>query len=242
MVLTLLLVLVVVHVCVEFYLFPVIARRARHVYLSVLIESVLSLVVLYLLNIPLLWSLLGALFIGLSSVAISVWFRASPTGLRYLVVKQLLHLLVLVIVVLFVVESEERVAAKIVLDQTDWWMLFCWGTAYLLAMKPSSAAIALLLQNWTDEVTSTESSGTNKPLKDAGAYIGYFERILIVTFVLWGQLPGVALVLAAKSVFRFGDLKDHGSRMFTEYVMLGTFASALFGIGCGLLGGYLSKF
>ncbi|MGF1766240.1 DUF3307 domain-containing protein [Enterovibrio makurazakiensis] len=242
MVLTILLVLAVVHVCVEFYFFPVVTRRARHVFLSVIIESVLSLIALYLLAIPLIWSLVGALCIGLSNVAIAVWFRSSPDGLRYLFVKQLLHLLVLLVVVLFVVGSEERVAAKLAFEQTDWWTLFCWAFAYLLAMKPTSTAIAMLLQNWTDEVVNSAPSESNKPLKDAGAYIGYFERMLIVTFVLWGQLPGVALVLAAKSVFRFGDLKDHGSRMFTEYVMLGTFSSALFGIGCGLLGGYLSKF
>ncbi|WP_028025460.1 hypothetical protein [Enterovibrio calviensis] len=241
MVLTILLVLVVIHVCVEFYLFPVVTRRARHVFVSVIIESVLSLIALYLLAIPLIWSLVGALCIGLSNVTVSVWFRSAPNGLRYLFVKQLLHLFILVLVVLYVVSSEDRVAAKHAFEQTDWWTLFCWATAYLLAMKPSSTAIALLLQNWTEEVTHSAPSGSNKPLKDAGAFIGYFERMLIVTFVLWGQLPGVALVLAAKSVFRFGDLKDHGSRMFTEYVMLGTFASALFGIGCGLLGGYLSQ-
>lgn len=43
-------------------------------------------------------------------------------------------------------------------------------------------------------------------LPNAGQWIGYIERIMILTFVLVGSFEGVGFLLAAKSVFRFGEL------------------------------------
>ena len=51
-----------------------------------------------------------------------------------------------------------------------------------------------------------------------GQYIGQLERTLIFLFVLIGQPTGVGFLVAAKSVFRFGDLKEHEDRMEAEYI------------------------
>ena len=40
----------------------------------------------------------------------------------------------------------------------------------------------------------------------AGEWIGYIERVLILTFVITGNIEAVGFLLAAKSVFRFDDL------------------------------------
>jgi hypothetical protein len=45
-------------------------------------------------------------------------------------------------------------------------------------------------------------------------------------------VEAVGFLLAAKSVFRFGDLKDDHDRMRTEYVLIGTLLS--FGIAIGI--------
>ena len=52
----------------------------------------------------------------------------------------------------------------------------------------------------------------------------YIERILILTFVLVGSFEGVGFLLAAKSVFRFGELNKAKEIQTTEYVLIGTFA------------------
>jgi hypothetical protein len=75
----------------------------------------------------------------------------------------------------------------------------------------------------------------NDSLLRAGKQIGYLERTLILTFVLIGQIPAVGFLLAAKSIFRFGDLRQSDDKMRTEYVLLGTLFSFTLTIMLGLL-------
>ncbi|KKD59187.1 hypothetical protein RN22_17390 [Grimontia sp. AD028] len=239
--LTLILVLVVIHIVTEFYVIPLLEATRQGKILVGAVQAAIAFVAFTIAGIPVLTAFIAALALAAQYAVISHSMAIPAERLRGLVLKLTLHIVLIALITAFAVTPEQRHTAWEAVVEVKWQTLLCWGLAYLLALKPSSSAIALILQNWTQELTATEDAATNRPLKEAGTFIGYFERALIVTFVLWGQLPGVALVLAAKSVFRFGDLKDHGSRMFTEYVMLGTFASAMFGIGCGLLGDYLGK-
>ena len=62
-------------------------------------------------------------------------------------------------------------------------------------------------------------------LPAGGQYIGWLERGLTVVFVLMGEPTGVGLLLAAKSILRFGDIKDTNDRARAEYIMIGTFFS-----------------
>ena len=75
----------------------------------------------------------------------------------------------------------------------------------------------------------------NSSLPEAGKWIGYLERILILTFVITGNMEGVGFLLAAKSVFRFGDLNKAKDIKTTEYVMIGTMTSFAIAIIVGLL-------
>lgn len=65
-------------------------------------------------------------------------------------------------------------------------------------------------------------------LQNAGKFIGILERLLIYIFVLTNHLEAVGFLLAAKSIFRFGDLKEGNDLKLTEYVLIGTLLS--FGI------------
>lgn len=53
--------------------------------------------------------------------------------------------------------------------------------------------------------------------------IGLLERGLIFALILLGQPGGVGLLIAAKSILRFGAVKD--DRALSEYVIIGTLAS-----------------
>lgn len=113
--------------------------------------------------------------------------------------------------------------------------------AYLVVMKPASVGIAALLARWSDQFDGdrgqdqADSGKQQHTLASAGEHIGYLERGLIVTFLLVEQISAVGFVLAAKSIFRFGDLKGAHDRKFTEYVMLGTFSSIAVALMVGLL-------
>lgn len=62
-------------------------------------------------------------------------------------------------------------------------------------------------------------------LSSGGQTIGWLERALVLLFVLIGQPMGVGFVLAAKSILRFGDIKEAGQRKLAEYIIIGTFLS-----------------
>lgn len=100
--------------------------------------------------------------------------------------------------------------------------------AYILMLRPSSIFLGLFLKKWTPASTNTQS------LPNAGQWIGYIERILILTFVLVGSFEGVGFLLAAKSVFRFGELNKAKEIRTTEYVLIGTFASFTIAILTGI--------
>ena len=101
--------------------------------------------------------------------------------------------------------------------------------AYAMMLRPSAILMSLLLKRWQ------LSSMANSSLPEAGKWIGYLERILIRTFVITENMEGVGFLLAAKSVFRFGDLNKAKDIKTTEYVMLGTMTSFAIAIIVGLL-------
>lgn len=68
-------------------------------------------------------------------------------------------------------------------------------------------------------------------LEKGGTYIGWLERALVMLLILIGQPAGVGFLITAKSILRFGDVRDSSQRKLTEYIIIGTFMS----FGWGLL-------
>lgn len=66
----------------------------------------------------------------------------------------------------------------------------------------------------------------------AGRLIGILERTLALALVLYGQWAAVALLVTAKSIARFEELKE---RRFAEYYLVGTLASLLVAFGVAFL-------
>lgn len=73
-------------------------------------------------------------------------------------------------------------------------------------------------------------------LDRAGKVIGQLERTIILVFLLGGSLEGIAFLVVAKSIYRFGDLKkgsekngdsNEGEATFSisEYIILGSLLS-----------------
>ncbi len=53
------------------------------------------------------------------------------------------------------------------------------------------------------------------------------------TFIYTGNVEGIGFLLAAKSVFRFGELNRTQDIKVTEYVLIGTFVSFTIAIVLG---------
>jgi hypothetical protein len=98
--------------------------------------------------------------------------------------------------------------------------------------------IGLALRPFLAELDNVDrGGGLSRGFSTGGMVIGRLERALIFMFVLVGQPAGVGFLIAAKSVFRFGELKEHANRMEAEYIIIGTLMS----FGYGLLAAYATS-
>lgn len=97
---------------------------------------------------------------------------------------------------------------------------FILSTAVVFLSWPMSALIKSLISGLSQKIDPPNTS-----LANAGAWIGILERWLVFIFLIHGHWEPIGFLLAAKSVFRFGDLRDGHDRSLTEYVLIGTLIS-----------------
>lgn len=104
----------------------------------------------------------------------------------------------------------------------------------LLGVTTTTFAAAILIQVLLSRWKVLENSPENS-LKYAGKYIGMLERLFVFIFVILQQWLAIGFLLAAKSVFRFGDLSRAKDRKLTEYVLIGTLLSFGIAVVIGLV-------
>jgi hypothetical protein len=105
----------------------------------------------------------------------------------------------------------------------QFWIYAC---AFILITTPLGILTGMFLKS------VTKSPGNLIQL-NASAWIGIMERILIVIFVISGQLQAIGFLVAAKSVFRFSETQKDGNQK-AEYFLLGTLMSFTLAIIVGL--------
>ncbi len=128
--------------------------------------------------------------------------------------------------------------------------------AFLLILWPSGILISRITQIWRTgkdiaEVQAAFLINYDSPLlageictrikkpqetdalDKAGRWIGYLERLLIVTFILAGDYTAIGFLVAAKGLFRFNDPKR------AEYVIVGTLLSFTTAVFIGATAKYL---
>lgn len=244
--LSLLLLLMLGHILGDFYLQPkswVDERNAKHfksikLRYHVLVHTLLTATVLCYwrwqqgTTLPIATFGLCCVMIAASHFVIDVAKSYAKATFWPFVVDQLSHAVVLFIV--FVVFTEQWEEFVIVFTSQPSAKTLAIFTGYLLVMTPTSIVIGLLLRSWHSAIPE---NARMQSLNDAGHYIGVLERLLIVTFVLLDELGGVGFLLAAKSIFRFGDLTRSTDKKLTEYVLLGTLLS----VGCSLAIGLILR-
>jgi len=100
------------------------------------------------------------------------------------------------------------------------------GGGYLIRSLVSSLAA---------NVGSHSSERAGEQLQNAGLYIGWLERFLVVTALLVQSPATVGLILTAKSIARYPEFK---TERFAEYFLIGTLLSISMAL---LAGAVLSK-
>lgn len=125
---------------------------------------------------------------------------------------------VLLVVILWIVYFNIPIDYHYLMTNTNLWIYL---TSLIFLSSLSSILIKNILSIWTIEINISESSS----LVNAGMYIGILERILIFVFIISNHWEAVGFLIAAKSVFRFGELKNTKDRKLTEYILIGTLLS-----------------
>ncbi|GED22947.1 DUF3307 domain-containing protein [Halomonas halmophila] len=202
--------------------------RSTALYLHAGLHGLLMLPVLGLAGAGVGFAILAALVVAITHWLIDLGkAQLAADKLRWFLLDQALHVLVLVAVwAVWLDDSAPLQAAAAWLTRPETLGLLL---TYLIVTRPLSLAIALALRPWSQDVSD---QGT---LVAAGARIGMLERLLVLTLVLQHELIAVGFLLTAKSVLRYGDLRERKERKLTEYVLLGTLLSVSLTLVIGLL-------
>ena len=179
-------------------------------------------------------SLLVPLIVIVSHFFIDLWkLNQKKDNLKYFLMDQAFHLVIIVLVWLYLINGFGSVFPEIGAFFTSIDKLAI-VIGYLIVIFPVGFIIGKATERWQKEIARVEEQTS---LKKAGRYIGIFERILVLTFIISSNFSAIGFLIGAKSILRFSDSK--GARKQTEYVLIGTLMSFSICIFVGLLLRYL---
>lgn len=233
--LDLLLRLIAAHVITDFFLHPKTWIEERHkkkikspkLYLHSLITGAFAYIALgswYPVWIPVIITISHFVFDLVKSYK-------DEDSTTYFVIDQILHVMVIFVCWLIFTTQVNLLYTDFIVQYYNpklWFFL----TAYIIVTIPASIIITKLTAKWSSEIYKDANI---ESLKNAGKWIGIIERILVLTFTLSGQYEAIGFLLAAKSVFRFGDLNNAADRKRTEYILIGTLISFSVSIITGII-------
>ncbi len=153
-----------------------------------------------------------------------------PKSFKWFLIDQVIHIVSLIVIWMLIYHQTNGVVEFItnLFSANEFWLVVL---GYAIILHPTSILIYQATKKWQKKIRKTEGKG----LKNAGKWIGMIERILILTFILINQFAAVGFLLAAKSIFRFGDLTGKKDRKLTEYVLIGTLLSFSITILIGII-------
>ena len=200
--------------------------KSQKLYFHVLIHAVLVYILIG--N----WSLaITVLLVHFTIDTLKIYAQKERTTVRWFWIDQGLHILSLLTVYYFWFQPDWHTIELV--DSPIFWI---YATAILFLTSVSGILIQVVLKKWSDDLVVME----NDSLKDAGKYIGILERLLIFLLIIAGFWQPIGFLIAAKSIFRFGDLKEAKDRKLTEYILMGTLLSFTLAIVTSLVVKYLS--
>jgi len=222
------------HLVADFPLQPAwMVRNKRHpavLLLHVFLVAAIAFLVLGIFSLAawgVAWQLLAVL-IGTHFVMDAIKVYGLGDDLRAFAADQIVHLLVMAALAFVFPQT---------LAQGFWGQLpaselrgYLIGLCFLSGIIAALPVGAILVRKVT--APFAEQLGEQiQGLRNGGTYIGYLERALVLLLIMVGQPAGVGFLITAKSILRFGDVRDSAQRKLTEYIIIGTFLS----FGWGLL-------
>lgn len=182
-------------------------------YYHFLIHAILTFIALGFAQ----WKMVAVVVLSHGVIDVSkLHFQSKTNRTAWFIVDQLLHIAVIVLVWLSITDNFSVLATLLASEH-----LFVYTAAILFLTRPAAIIMAVIMQPWSSALEKTD----NHSLSNAGQYIGILERLFVFCFMVTHNWEAVGFLLTAKSVFRFGDLKNAKERKLTEYVLIGTMLS-----------------
>ncbi|PZX54071.1 DUF3307 domain-containing protein [Algoriphagus chordae] len=198
--------------------------KSPKLYIHVIIHGLLVMLLLWdLSQWPITICIMAAhLIIDLTKL----YGQKKKTKTRWFIADQAMHLLS--ILVIWLIFTDPELGIHSFFQQPKNLALI---TLLFFLSQPTSIILSNLLTNWAKSIPSQPGQS----LQNAGKYIGILERLFVFSFIATGHWEAVGFLLAAKSVFRFGDLRKSKERKLTEYILIGTLLS----FGTAMLAGLI---
>ncbi len=201
--------------------------RSKYLYLHTFLAGFLTF--LFLMRLE--WWYIGV-FIAVTHYFVDLWkLQFDKDNLKIFLSDQLLHLFAILIAWLYLTSNFSNVFSYFTeIFRSE--AILATLIGYLLIIFPAGFLIGKATKRWQNEV---EDDLRKNSLDAAGRYIGIFERILVLTFILTTNFSAIGFLIAAKSILRFSDKSETGARKQTEYVLIGTLMSFTITIIIGFL-------
>ena len=196
--------------------------KSKFLYLHVLLHFALYMLFLWDLS---LWKI--ALIVAIAHFVIDVLKLYSNNLFKNksipFFIDQILHILVIYSCAFY---TDLYAHTLSLFENLDWYLV----TAIVFVTYPAAIIMGMILEGMSNQIETD-----HKSLPNAGKYIGIIERLFVLIFIVIGRWEVIGLLIAAKSVFRFNDLKERNNRKLTEYILIGTLVSFGLAILAGLL-------
>lgn len=198
--------------------------KSPKLYLHILLHGILPLIIIWNWDY---WLLAVLLMLAHGIIDfVKLYAQKENNKPQWFLIDQGLH--IIIILVLWNVWFKPTINLYEWHENTSVWI---YTTALLFLTVVSGIIIQVIMSNWSKALN--ENNGES--LENAGKYIGILERLFVFTFVVSGNWEAIGFLLAAKSVFRFGDLRESKDRKLTEYILIGTLLSFGIAVAAGLL-------
>lgn len=197
--------------------------KSLKLYFHIAIHIALLFIILWDLS---LWPII-LIISGLHLIidALKLIVQTKKTKRLWFFIDQALH--IIVIIATYYIYTQKTLDFKTVFTEQNLILITC----LVFLTRPVSIIMKTIFTKWN----ISKLTENNESLKDAGEYIGILERLLVFIFIIVNHWEAVGFLITAKSVFRFGDLKESKHRKLTEYILIGTLISFGIAIAVGLI-------
>jgi hypothetical protein len=193
--------------------------KSRWLYVHVLLHFTLAAALVWSRDF-IVYAAIIAVLHGFTDL-LKLIFQRPQTQRRWFIADQIAHIAIFIAAAVIYAGD-----CPICPDESLW----IYATGALLLTTPASIVIRNVISGWAPNGTDLKQD-----LQNAGKSIGILERLFVFAFILSGHFEAIGFLLAAKSVFRFGDLSQAKDRRLTEYVLIGTLLSFGIATAAGLL-------